>query len=181
MFRYCNSCSNSCNFAAGLVVDEASSILKYAHIRPLNASAVTIDCQFRDGAADTSCVLIYQANNVDDVLMVVEYSQNTDFPIVKTIDDPRNFTFAIFGKNSTHFDERPVVNGSEGNTGEYLILARLNTSFQQFLCFHIILPHCLSRARNKHLRNHYWNYCGCGRDRDRGCGYICSGGPLLLS
>ena len=118
MFRYCNSCSNSCNFAAGLVVDEASSILKYAHISHLNASAVTIDCQFRDGAADTSCVLIYQANNVNDVLIVVEYSQNTEFPVVViTSDDPRNFTFAIFGKNRTHFDERPVVNG---NTGESL-------------------------------------------------------------
>ena len=44
------------------------------------------------------------------MLIVLEYSQSTEFPVViDTVDDPRRYTFAIFGKNSTHFDERPFM------------------------------------------------------------------------
>ena len=55
------------------------------------------------------------------MLIVLEYShQSTEFPVViDTVDDPRRYTFAIFGKNSTHFDERPFMTGLD-TSGEKL-------------------------------------------------------------
>jgi hypothetical protein len=90
---------------------ERSSILEYASATYLNKSAENIDCKFKQGVENASCVIVYYQVNVgEDMLKVVEYSQSTKFPVViDTVDDPRNYTFAIFGKNSTHFDERPFM------------------------------------------------------------------------
>ena len=42
-------------------------------------------------------------------LLGKEYPQNTSFPVSVMVDDPENYTFAIFGKNSSNFDTRPII------------------------------------------------------------------------
>jgi hypothetical protein len=41
-----------------------------------------------------------------ETLVVVEYPQTTIFPVSVTV-GPGNYTFCIFGKNSTHLDRIP--------------------------------------------------------------------------
>ena len=96
---------------ADSIIGEKSSILEYASATYLNKSAGNIDCKFKQGVENASCVIVYYQVNVgEDMLKVVEYSQSTKFPVViDTVDDPGRYTFAIFGKNSTHFDERPFM------------------------------------------------------------------------
>jgi hypothetical protein len=90
---------------------ERSSILEDASATYFNESAENIYCKFKQGVGNASCVIVYQTNVGEDMLIVLEYShQSTEFPVViNTVDDPRRYTFAIFGKNSTHFDERPFM------------------------------------------------------------------------
>lgn len=85
-----------------------SLVLKNAEIKYVNESAVHTYCWFKDGITNAACVVIYRANHDKDELTVLKYSQMMKFPVIlKTADDPNNYTFVIFGKNRTHFDEVP--------------------------------------------------------------------------
>ena len=75
----------------------------------LTGSMVTIDCMFKD-IEEASCVLVYRKNgNVS--IRVKEYLKNdTNFPLHMDIDDnPEKYTFAVFGKNNSDIDERPIT------------------------------------------------------------------------
>ena len=73
---------------------------------------VQIECVFKDGIQGASCVLIYQECG-SKTLVVKEYTQNTNFPVILTInDDPENYTFVIFGKNGSNIDKMPISRGS---------------------------------------------------------------------
>ena len=75
----------------------------------LNGIEINITCQFREGIEGASCVLVYREYG-SETLVVVEYPQNTDFPVTLTVgDDLEKYTFAIFGKRGSDIDGRPIV------------------------------------------------------------------------
>ena len=60
---------------------------------------MTVDCEFSEECPLTSCVLIYREYE-NSTLTVIDYNPTTTvFPVTLTVDDPENFTFAIFGRN----------------------------------------------------------------------------------
>ena len=69
---------------------------------------VLFTCEFKKGIAGASCVLVYREYD-SKTLVVVEYPQNTDFPVNHTVDHPGNYTFAIFGKSNSNFDKIPIA------------------------------------------------------------------------
>ena len=76
----------------------SSTILSNASIS-VTGSQVTVDCDFPEDCPLTSCVLIYREYN-NSTLTVIDYSPTTTvFPVTLTVDQPENFTFAIFGRN----------------------------------------------------------------------------------
>ena len=75
----------------------------------LTGSRVKIDCVFKD-IEEASCVVVYREyGNVN--IQVKEYLKNdTEFPLHIDIDDnPEKYTFAVFGKNNSDIDERPIT------------------------------------------------------------------------
>jgi hypothetical protein len=75
----------------------------------LNGSEVQIECMLKDDIVGASCVLVYRECG-NNTIVVKEYPQNTVFPVPVTVDgDLENYTFAIFGRNSSYFDERPIL------------------------------------------------------------------------
>ena len=69
---------------------------------------VTISCEFTDFIEGVSCVLVYR-EYTKSILVVEEYPVNTVFPVTVMVDDPNNYTFAIFGKKGFDIDERPML------------------------------------------------------------------------
>ena len=56
-----------------------------------------------------SCVLVYRECG-NNTIVVKEYPQNTVFPYTVAVDgDLENYTFAVFGRNNSYFDERPIL------------------------------------------------------------------------
>lgn len=96
---------------ADSTLNATSQFLKDATI-DLDASTVKIECDFKDGVEDAACVLVYRECG-NESIMVKEYPQRTVFPVTVTVDDElENYTFAIFGKNSSNvddYDEWPIV------------------------------------------------------------------------
>ena len=70
---------------------------------------VLFTCEFKEGIAGASCVLVYREYG-NETLVVVEYPRSTDFPVTLTVDaNLENYTFAAFGKDGSSVDERPVI------------------------------------------------------------------------
>ena len=85
-----------------------------------------IDCEFSEVYPEASCVLVYREYG-SHLLTVVELSQLINFPVSITMDNPENYSFALFGKNGTIvLDERPLLSAKLGNFGSYIsILTRI--------------------------------------------------------
>ena len=68
-----------------------------------------IDCEFSEVYPEASCVLVYREYG-SPLLTVVDIPQLFDFPVSITVDNPENYTFALFGKDSTTgIEEEPVI------------------------------------------------------------------------
>ena len=77
----------------------------------INKSMVKVECQFKDGIAGAFCVLVYRQFG-NKVLVLEKYSNKHVFPVTIAINnDPGNYSFALFGMNSSDWDERPIVEG----------------------------------------------------------------------
>ena len=88
-----------------------SQYVERASVSYLSGSVVQIECEFKEGIERASCVVVFRDDG-NKILIVKEYPQNTVFPVTLTVDgDPKNYTFAIFGKRGTDIDERPIVEG----------------------------------------------------------------------
>ena len=75
----------------------------------VNGSQVIIDCEFADKCALASCVLIYREYG-DASLTVIDYNRTTVFPVSVSVDQPENFTFALFGRNCKgEIEESPAI------------------------------------------------------------------------
>ena len=87
-----------------------SDFLKCASVQFEESNLVKVECYFKDSIENTSCVLVYRKYG-NKTLVVKEYQQNsTVFPVNVTVDDTNNnYTFAVFGKNGSVMDERPLV------------------------------------------------------------------------
>ena len=69
---------------------------------------MTVVCQFKGDIEEASCVLVYLEYDNKTLVVVKEYPQSTDFPVTVTVDRSGVYTFAIFGKSSSYFDQKPV-------------------------------------------------------------------------
>ena len=70
---------------------------------------MNVTCEFKEGIEGASCVLVYREYG-NKTLVVEEYPQNTVFPVTLTVDgDLEKYTFAIFGRNNSDIDGRPIV------------------------------------------------------------------------
>ena len=73
-----------------------------------DGSKVTIRCEIAVKYPEASCVLIYREYN-KTMLTVREYNHSTVFPVSETVDSSKNYTFAVFGKNSKEaIDKKPL-------------------------------------------------------------------------
>ena len=97
-------------FVAESVPQSMSEILKNASVQFEESNLVKVDCCFKDGIEDASCVLVYREYG-NKTLVVKEYHQNsTIFPESVIVGDTNNnYTFAVFGKNGSDMDKRPLV------------------------------------------------------------------------
>ena len=89
------------------VSDVESLILKRASF-VWSGLAVSFTCEFKESIEGASCALVYREYG-NETLVVVEYPQNTDFPVTLTVGSGQNYTFAIFGKHGSDLEERPIV------------------------------------------------------------------------
>ena len=88
---------------------KSSQLLKDADITSELGSTIVIDCEFSEVYPEASCVLVYREYG-SPLLTVVELSQLINFPVSITVDNPENYTFALFGKDSTTgTEEEPVI------------------------------------------------------------------------
>ena len=77
-----------------------------------------IDCEFSEVYPEASCVLVYREYG-SPLLTVVDIPQLFDFPVSITVDNPENYTFALFGKNgATSLDEEPLVYTKFSDSGK---------------------------------------------------------------
>ena len=111
-----------------IVTDARSRFLQSGSELFLTGSAVNVTCEFKEGVEGASCVLVYREYG-NKTLVVEEYPQNTVFPVTMTVDgDLENYTFAIFGKGGTSFDERPIIAGRMNVTGTTTPTITVSTS-----------------------------------------------------
>ncbi|CAI8008565.1 hypothetical protein GBAR_LOCUS5864 [Geodia barretti] len=93
----------------GATLVKSSQLLKDADITSELGSTIVIDCEFSEVYPEASCVLVYREYG-SPLLTVVELSQLINFPVSITVDNPENYTFALFGKDSTTgTEEEPVI------------------------------------------------------------------------
>ena len=97
-------------FAAESVLQSTSEFIKYANVQFEESNLVKVECYFKDGIEDASCVLVYREYG-NKTLVVEEYQQNsTLFPVNVTVDDTNiYYTFAVFGKSGSVMDESPLI------------------------------------------------------------------------
>ncbi|CAI7992172.1 hypothetical protein GBAR_LOCUS937, partial [Geodia barretti] len=94
----------------GPIADAESQFLNNGSLY-WNGTAVKVNCKFKEGIEGASCVLVYREYG-NKTLVVEEYPQNTVFPVTLTVGgDLEKYTFAIFGKNGSRVDERPIITG----------------------------------------------------------------------
>ena len=80
-----------------------------------------IDCEFSEVYPEASCVLVYREYG-SPLLAVVELSQRINLPVSITVDNPENYTFALFGKNgATMLDEKPLLYAKLSNSGKHFL------------------------------------------------------------
>ena len=85
-----------------------SLLLKNSSISRSGPTTIEIDCEFSEGYPQASCVLVYRQYD-SSLLTVVELPRLINFPISITVDNPENYTFALFGKDGgTGIEEEPV-------------------------------------------------------------------------
>ena len=82
--------------------------LNDANISLSGSSTIDIDCEFSEAYPQASCVLVYREYD-SPLLTVVDISQIFDFPLSLTLDDPKKYTFALFGKDGPLIEEKPLV------------------------------------------------------------------------
>ncbi|CAI8007193.1 hypothetical protein GBAR_LOCUS5098 [Geodia barretti] len=93
----------------GATLVKSSQLLKDADITSELGSTTVIDCEFSEVYPEASCVLVYREYG-SPLLTVVELSQLINFPVSITVDNPENYTYALFGKDSTTgTEEEPVI------------------------------------------------------------------------
>ncbi|CAI8001360.1 hypothetical protein GBAR_LOCUS3172, partial [Geodia barretti] len=94
----------------GPIADAESQFLNNGSVY-VNETSVNVTCEFKEGIEGASCVLVYREYG-NKTLVVEEYPQNTVFPVTLTVDDDlENYTFAIFGKDGSMVDQRPIIAG----------------------------------------------------------------------
>ena len=82
-----------------------------------------IDCEFSEVYPEASCVLVYREYG-SPLLTVVDIPQLFDFPVSITVDNPENYTFALFGKNGAiMLDEKPLLYAKLSNSGKHFLTA----------------------------------------------------------
>ncbi|CAI8038995.1 hypothetical protein GBAR_LOCUS21703, partial [Geodia barretti] len=88
---------------------EDGYILTNASLR-LIGSVVITTCDFQKDSKNSSCILVYRQYG-NETIGIVEYHQDTtSFPVRLTVPAVLcNYTFAVYGKNNTDLDERPIV------------------------------------------------------------------------
>ena len=70
---------------------------------------MVVNCEFREAYPQASCVLVYREYN-SPLLRVIEFPQFSHFPVTIAVDDPKIYTFAVFGKDSVRgMEQQPVV------------------------------------------------------------------------
>ena len=95
-------------FSVGDGSVEPSQLLKSGNISG-SGSTIVIDCEFVDVVQKASCVLVYREYG-SPLLIVVDIPQLLQFPVSLAVDNPENYTFALFGKHSvTGMEEHPVI------------------------------------------------------------------------
>ncbi|CAI8046215.1 hypothetical protein GBAR_LOCUS25541 [Geodia barretti] len=93
------------------IADGESQFLNNGSVYWNGVVTVNVTCEFKEGIEGASCVLVYREYG-NKTLVVEEYPQNTVFPVTLTVDDNlEKYTFAIFGKDGSSFDERPIIAG----------------------------------------------------------------------
>ena len=90
----------------GLLITPSSKFLKNATIY-YNESAIELVCIFKDIAGDVSCVLVYREYG-NTTITVRELSKNEETLSI-SLSDPDKYTFAVFGKNGSDFEKRPIL------------------------------------------------------------------------
>ncbi|CAI8043109.1 hypothetical protein GBAR_LOCUS23920 [Geodia barretti] len=94
----------------GPIADAESEFINNASLY-WNGSAVNVRCEFKEGIEGASCVLVYREYG-NKTLVVEEYTQNTVFPVTLTVGgDLEKYTLAIFGKDGSMVDQRPIIAG----------------------------------------------------------------------
>ena len=82
-----------------------------------NESAINVTCEFTDEHPKASCVLVYKEYNKPN-LTVIEYEKSTKFPVPISVDNPRKYTFAVFGKTD-RIQAEPVKTWKPTETSKY--------------------------------------------------------------
>ena len=131
-----------------------SIILKTADIS-VKGSQVDIDCSFTEKCALASCVLIYREYG-NASLTVLDYNRSTMFPVNVSIEQPENFTFALFGKNCEGIiEERPAKKlklNTINPSGKLVIMCSgLKELREQYIIQPDILRHVLNQTTDVHV------------------------------
>ena len=141
---------------------------------------MTVMCQFGEEIQEASCVLVYREYG-DETLVVVEYPQNsTVFPVTVTVDHPGDYTFAIFGKRSFEFDQKPMetrrmqVNGATPSSPPSSPPSTPSTSVPPpgIFCWELNYHFCLFLIRER-KSGRVGSYCWCYGDSNSD--YNCRG------
>ena len=83
-------------------------LLKHVNITFGLATAV-VNCEFREAYPQASCVLVYREYD-SPLLRFVEFPKFSHFPVTIAVDNPENYTFAVFGKDSVRgMEYEPIV------------------------------------------------------------------------
>ena len=88
-----------------------------------SGSTIVINCEFSEAYIKASCVLICRKYD-SPLLTVIEFPKLINFPVSITVENPKNYTFALYGKDSAiGMVESPAitVKFSKQSPGEWVI------------------------------------------------------------
>ena len=89
----------------GSKTTQSSKFLRNATMY-FSGSEIYIFCSFKDIAGDVSCVLVYREYG-NTTITVREFPKNEKTWSI-SITDSEKYTFAVFGKNGSDIDQRPI-------------------------------------------------------------------------
>ena len=72
-----------------------------------SGSDIHIFCSFKDITGDVSCVLVYREYG-NTTITVREFKNEETWSNI-SLSDPDKYTFAVFGKNGSDIDQRPIL------------------------------------------------------------------------